>query len=221
MKTIIKTFASGLRLAFNKREGVRSVGIAVFCGVGSQNETLETNGLSHFIEHTVFKGTTTRSSFDIVNDIESIGAQINAYTSKQNTCFYTLSVDTDVDKCAEILSDILFNSTFDKAELDRERKVVIEEIAKEVYNRTKENQKTSINLISMQEKDYTGYGMMGVIHLEKELASKIFMLNDYKNKEKAFFTNKLIETPFLMSNTFSSFMSSVLFSSVSPCKSKI
>ncbi len=128
MKTIIRKFASGLRLAYNKRESVRSVGIAVMCGVGSQNETDDTNGLSHFIEHTYFKGTTTRNAFQIVNEIESIGATINAYTSKQNTCYYTLSVDSDIEKCAEILSDIMFNAIFDKDELDKERKVIIEEI---------------------------------------------------------------------------------------------
>ncbi len=129
MKTIIKTFNSGLRLAYMQRQNVRSVAICILCGVGSQNETTKNNGISHFIEHTVFKGTKTRSSFDIVNEIESIGAQTNAFTSKENTCFYTYSVNSDVDKCAEILSDMLFNSTFEKKELESEKKVVCEEIS--------------------------------------------------------------------------------------------
>lgn len=129
MKTIIKTFNSGLRLAFMQRQNVRSVAICILCGVGSQNETTKNNGISHFIEHTVFKGTKTRSSFDIVNEIEAIGALTNAFTSKENTCFYTYSVASDVDKCAEILSDILFNATFEEKELESEKKVICEEIS--------------------------------------------------------------------------------------------
>lgn len=107
---------------------VRSVALGVFVGAGVVTETPEISGISHFIEHMVFKGTGNRTSFDIVNEIDSIGAQINAYTSKSYTCFYTVSLDANVDKCADVLSDMYFNPKFDEAELERERRVVIEEI---------------------------------------------------------------------------------------------
>ncbi len=121
-------FESGLKLVFVQNTAVRSVAIGVFVGASVAKETPEIAGISHFIEHMVFKGTKNRSSFDIVNEIDSIGAQINAFTSKTCTAFHTVSLDTNADKCADVLADLYFNPTFDEEELDKERKVVIEEI---------------------------------------------------------------------------------------------
>jgi predicted Zn-dependent peptidase len=92
------------------------------------NESKEENGLSHFIEHVMFKGTTNRSAFEISDHIDRIGAQINAFTSKELTCYYTKSTCEHTGKALEILSDIFFNSVFDKAELEKEKGVIIEEI---------------------------------------------------------------------------------------------
>ena len=122
-------FADGLRLVHLERTSTRAVAIGVLTGAGSENETEKNNGVSHFLEHMFFKGTKTRGSLDIVKEIDAMGAQINAFTAKAYTCFYTFSIDEDGEKCAEILSDILFNSVFDKEELERERKVVLEEIS--------------------------------------------------------------------------------------------
>ncbi|MDE5755740.1 MAG: insulinase family protein [Clostridia bacterium] len=122
-------FPSGLRLAYKYSPAVRSVGIAVMTAVGSGNETSQNNGISHFIEHMYFKGTKNKSSFEIVEYVDGIGAQINAFTSKQTTCFYTLSIDTEAENCLKILSEILFESTFDKEEMEREKGVVLEEIS--------------------------------------------------------------------------------------------
>ena len=121
-------FPSGLKLVFVPNTAVRSVAIGVFVGAGVVRETPDIAGISHFIEHMVFKGTKTRSSFDIVNEIDSIGAQINAFTAKSYTCFHTVSIDTNADKCADVLSDMYFNPAFDQEELEKERRVVIEEI---------------------------------------------------------------------------------------------
>lgn len=129
MKANKVVFDDGLRLVHFQREGVRSVAIGIMTGVGSGNENELNNGVSHFIEHMFFKGTKTRSSIDIVKEIDGMGAQINAFTSKTATCYYTFSVDENCEQCAEILSDIMFNSIFDKNELEKERKVVLEEIA--------------------------------------------------------------------------------------------
>ena len=125
----IYRFPSGLRLAYKYSPSVRSVGIAVMTGVGSGNETPANNGISHFIEHMYFKGTKNKTAFEIVEYVDGIGAQINAFTSKQITCFYTLSIDSRADDCARILSEILFESTFDEQEMEREKGVVLEEIS--------------------------------------------------------------------------------------------
>lgn len=129
MKAKVYQFADGLRLVHLERTSTRAVAIGILTGAGSENETAENNGVSHFLEHMFFKGTKTRSSLDIVKEVDALGAQINAFTSKTSTCFYTFSIDEDGERCAEILSDLLFNSVFDKDELERERKVVLEEIS--------------------------------------------------------------------------------------------
>lgn len=121
-------FESGLKLVFVQNTAVRSVAIGVFVGAGVVKETPDIAGISHFIEHMVFKGTKNRSAFDIVNEIDSIGAQINAFTAKSYTCFHTVSLDTNAEKCADVLSDMYFNPSFDEVELEKERRVVIEEI---------------------------------------------------------------------------------------------
>ena len=123
-----KTFKNGLRLVVNKMDGLLSVSVGVLVRTGSINETEDDNGISHFIEHVMFKGTEKRTAFDISDNIDRIGAQINAFTSKELTCYYTKSTKDHVEESIEILSDIFFNSTFKKEELEREKGVVIEEI---------------------------------------------------------------------------------------------
>jgi len=123
-----KTYDNGLKLVVNKMDGVFSVSAGVLIKTGSINESKEENGISHFIEHTLFKGTEKRTAFEISDEIDSIGAQINAFTSKELTCYYTKSTSEYLGETLEILSDIFFNSKFDEEELKKERGVVIEEI---------------------------------------------------------------------------------------------
>ncbi len=125
---IYKQFNNGLRLVINKMEGMLSVSAGVLVKTGSMNESAEENGISHFIEHVTFKGTKTRSAFDISDHIDRIGAQINAFTSKELTCYYTKSTKEHFGKSLEILSDIFFDSVYDKTELEKEKGVIIEEI---------------------------------------------------------------------------------------------
>ncbi len=129
MDNNITYFNSGLKLIHKQMSGVRSVAIGVMFAVGSCSENDSNNGISHFIEHMMFKGTKKRSAYDIVCEIDGLGAQINAFTSKQSTCYYTVSVDEYAENCMEIMSDFLFNSTFDQVEMDKEKGVVLEEIA--------------------------------------------------------------------------------------------
>ena len=104
-------FDNGLRLVINKMEGALSVSIGVLVKTGSMNESRAINGISHFLEHVMFKGTKNRTAFEISSDIDEIGAQINAFTSKELTCYYTKSTAEHLQTSLEILSDIFFNST--------------------------------------------------------------------------------------------------------------
>lgn len=107
---------------------VRSVAIGIWIGTGSRNETPELNGISHFLEHMFFKGTKTRSAREIAESFDSIGGQVNAFTSKEYTCYYAKVLDTHAPFALEVLADMFFNSTFDEEELLKEKNVVYEEI---------------------------------------------------------------------------------------------
>ena len=127
MNTILQA-ADGLEIAYQYNPNVRSVCWGVFVHVGSVDETEATSGISHLIEHMCFKGTTTRSAYDIVRESDDLGANLNAFTSKEQTAFYVQCVDDVVEPAVAILADIVLHSTFDPDELVREKEVVCEEI---------------------------------------------------------------------------------------------
>lgn len=122
------TSKNGLRIVLESIPAVRSVTIGIWILTGSRNETEVNNGISHFLEHMFFKGTDTRSAQDIAEAFDSIGGQVNAFTSKEYTCFYARVLDTHKEYALEILADMFFNSSFDEEEMEREKKVVFEEI---------------------------------------------------------------------------------------------
>jgi len=124
----LKTYENGLRVIVNETDFVKSVAMGILVGAGSYKETAEENGISHFIEHVNFKGTQKRTAFEISDEIDCIGAQINAFTSKDLTCYYVKCTYEHIDHSFDILSDIYLNSTYPEEELDKERGVVIEEI---------------------------------------------------------------------------------------------
>jgi len=103
--------------------------VGIWVGAGSRNEKKEINGISHFIEHMLFKGTKKRSAKEIAESIDSIGGQINAFTGKECTCYYTKTLDTHIDIAIDVLTDMFFNSVFSEKDIDIERKVVLEEIS--------------------------------------------------------------------------------------------
>lgn len=126
--SLYKKFDNGLRLVANKIDGMLSVTAGILVKTGSVNESENENGISHFIEHCVFKGTKKRSAYEISDYTDRIGAQINAFTSKETTCFYTKSTADHLTECLDVLSDIFFDATFEKEEIDKEKGVIIEEI---------------------------------------------------------------------------------------------
>ncbi len=122
------TLNNGLRIVAEKIDYVKSVSFGIWVKVGSTNENDNTNGMSHFIEHMLFKGTKNRSANQIAEDTDNIGGQMNAFTSKDCTCFYIKVLDENLDAAVDILSDMFFNSTFAEEEIEKEISVVIEEI---------------------------------------------------------------------------------------------
>ncbi|WP_042456426.1 M16 family metallopeptidase [Neobacillus dielmonensis] len=122
------TCQNGVRIVLEQIPSVRSVAIGIWIGTGSRNENPETNGVSHFLEHMFFKGTTTKSAKEIAESFDSIGGQVNAFTSKEYTCYYAKVLDTHSKFALDVLADMFFNSTFVDEELTKERNVVLEEI---------------------------------------------------------------------------------------------
>lgn len=125
----ITTLPSGLRVATDEMKDVETVSVGVFVNTGSRNELPAINGISHFLEHMAFKGTKTRSAKQIAEEFEGIGGRINAYTSKEKTVYYAKVLKKHAEFAVEFLADILQNSTFDKVELEKERGVILQEIA--------------------------------------------------------------------------------------------
>jgi predicted Zn-dependent peptidase len=122
------TCQNGVRIVFENIPTVRSVAIGIWIGTGSRNENLKNNGVSHFLEHMFFKGTKTRSAREIAESFDSIGGQVNAFTSKEYTCYYAKVLDDHAGYALDVLADMFFHSTFDEEEMKKEKNVVYEEI---------------------------------------------------------------------------------------------
>lgn len=122
------TLDNGLRIVTEHIPYVKSVSIGIWVEAGSRKESLDNNGVSHFIEHMLFKGTENRSAKEIAEAIDNIGGQINAFTSKECTCYYAKVLDNHIDVAIDVLSDMFFNSLFDKEDIIKEKSVIYEEI---------------------------------------------------------------------------------------------
>ncbi|MFC6038342.1 M16 family metallopeptidase [Paenisporosarcina macmurdoensis] len=123
-----RTSQNGVRIVYEHIPHVRSVAVGVWVDVGSRHETPEENGLTHFIEHMLFKGTATRTARQIAEEFDRIGGYVNAFTSKEQTCYYAKVLDHHAKHAISVLADMFFHSQFDEQELDKERQVVLEEI---------------------------------------------------------------------------------------------
>ncbi|RZS86946.1 putative Zn-dependent peptidase [Motilibacter rhizosphaerae] len=119
----------GLRVVTEAVPGVRSVAVGIWVGVGSRDETPSLAGASHYLEHLLFKGTRSRSALDISVAIDAVGGEINAFTSKEYTCFYARVLDTDLALAIDVVSDLVTSSVVSSADVEAERSVILEEIA--------------------------------------------------------------------------------------------
>lgn len=122
------TLSNGIRVVTESIPYVKSVTLGFWIGTGSRNEETHNHGISHFIEHMVFKGTTNRSAKDIAEAVDEVGGQLNAFTAKEYTCYYIKVLDTHVDLAMDILSDMMLHAKFDSDDIMREREVVLEEV---------------------------------------------------------------------------------------------
>ena len=119
---------NGIRIVTERMPHVRSVAVGVWVETGSRHEPDERGGVSHLIEHLVFKGTATRSAEEIARTMDSVGGQMDAFTTKEHTCFYVQVLDEHLGLAVDLLTDILLHPSFDGEELEREKSVVLQEI---------------------------------------------------------------------------------------------
>jgi predicted Zn-dependent peptidase len=122
------TLSNGIRVVSETLPKTRSLSIGVWVKVGSRHEPKELGGVSHFIEHMFFKGTRKRTAREIATEVDSLGGEMNAFTSQENTTYYIKVLDEHLPEAIDILSDILLGSRFEPADVEKERKVILEEI---------------------------------------------------------------------------------------------
>jgi predicted Zn-dependent peptidase len=122
------TLKNGIRIVSKRMPHARSVSMGVWVDVGARDESELESGLSHLIEHMIFKGTRKRSAFQIAKEFDAIGGHTNAFTAMENTCYHARVMDTHTETMVDILSDIFINSVFDPAEVEKERPVILQEI---------------------------------------------------------------------------------------------
>jgi len=123
------SLANGLTVVTEQMPAVRSVSLGVWVKIGSRFETQRQAGISHFIEHMLFKGTTTRSARDIAFAIDAMGGQLDAFTTKEHACYYANVLDDHAEAAFDLVSDIVLHPLFDAVEMERERTVILEELA--------------------------------------------------------------------------------------------
>ena len=123
------TLPNGLRVVTESVPGVRSVSFGAWIGVGSRDETPRQTGAAHFLEHLLFKGTQTRSAWEITAPIEAVGGEMNAFTAKEYTCYYARVLDDDTELAVDTECDVVLNGRLDAGDIEGEREVILEEIA--------------------------------------------------------------------------------------------
>ncbi|MHB8063716.1 MAG: M16 family metallopeptidase [Ruminiclostridium sp.] len=169
---------NGVRLVYENISYVRSVSVGIWVGTGSRSENTNNNGISHFIEHLLFKGTTNRSAKDIAQTIDAIGGQINAFTGKECTCYYTKTLDSHLNIALDILADMFFNSKFETADINVEKRVVVEEIG--MYEDTPEELVHDIFSEMVWSENSLGYPILGTQKCINKFSKK--MIKQYMNE---------------------------------------
>jgi len=152
---------NGVRVVSEAIPYVKSVTLGIWVGTGSRSEEEHNHGISHFIEHMVFKGTNNRSAKDIAETVDEVGGQLNAFTGKEYTCYYIKVLDTHLELALDVLSDMLLSSNFDGEDINREREVVLEEV--HMYEDTPDELVHDIHLSHIWAGHALGRNILGTI----------------------------------------------------------
>ena len=171
---------NGVRIVYEEIPYVRSVSTGLWVGTGSRGENITNNGISHFIEHMLFKGTQKRTAKEIAETIDNIGGQLNAFTGKECTCYYTKTLDTHLDTSLDLLADMFFNSKFNEKDIEIEKNVILEEIG--MYEDTPEELVHDILSEAVWQNNPLGMPILGTsrsLNNIKRDEIKKYMLENY------------------------------------------
>ncbi|MBI1184442.1 insulinase family protein, partial [bacterium] len=183
----LSTLANGMRVVHQPIKSTQLVHCGLFIKTGSRDETELLNGSAHFIEHALFKGTKKRRASQLFNRIESVGGELNAYTTREVTAYYASSLKRYVDRSFDLLSDMCFNSLLEPKELDKERKVIFEEI--EMYEDSPEDSIYDEFFMRLYENHPLGYNILGSktsLQGIDQAVLKSFLKNQYQPENMVF-----------------------------------
>ena len=169
---------NGICLVYEKMPFVKSVSVGIWIKAGSMYETAKENGISHFIEHMLFKGTKNRSARDIAEQMDFAGGHINAYTSRECTCYYTKTLEENLPLSIEVLSDMYYNSLFKDEDIELERGVIIEEI--NMYEDSPEDVALDTVMERMWSTNPLGFQVAGTVESVGGITRD--MMTDYMNR---------------------------------------
>ncbi len=159
---------NGMRILTEHMPQIRSASLGFWVGVGSRDEPLEISGISHFLEHLLFKGTARRSAREIAEAFDSLGGELNAFSAKEYTCYYAKVLDDYLEPAIEIMSDMIRNSLFRPADIDAERKVILEEIS--MHEDSPDDLIHDLFASTLWEAHPLGQGVLGHANIIKALA---------------------------------------------------
>ncbi len=176
---------NGIRCIFQSRNS-EIIHIGLMINAGARDESMEQDGLAHFIEHALFKGTKKRKSYQILNRLEAVGAELNAYTTKEETCVYVSCLEADVSRSLDLIKDIVFDSVFPAKELEKEKSVIIEEI--------QSYQDTPFEIVfdDFESHLFVNHSLANNILGSKESVSALKRSDIIEFQEKHYFTNQMV-----------------------------
>lgn len=174
----IHTLDNGLTIVGEEIPYLKSITLGVWVNAGSRIESEKLSGISHFIEHMLFKGTKNRTSKEIASTIDNLGGQINAFTSKECTCYYVKLLDEHIDIGLDILSDMFLNPLFDKEDIEKERQVILEEL--KMYEDSPEDLVYDLLMEGVYKTDALGGNIIGTKESLDNMNRKI--ISDYFKK---------------------------------------
>lgn len=172
-----KTLSNGLTIVGEEIPYVKSVSLGVWINAGSRIEEANESGVSHFIEHMLFKGSKNRTAKDLAREIDNLGGQINAFTNKECTCYYVHLLDEHINIGIDVLSDMILNSNFDKEDIKKERFVILEEL--KMYEDSLDDLSYDLLLENIYPNDGLGMNILGNRKTIKNLTRKQML--DYYN----------------------------------------